>query len=257
MSPFNGLLKECCGHDGVAWGLHLSFHCPELIEFCGLLGFQWLFLDAEHQPLHHERCRELVRAADLVGMPCMVRVPRIDAVVIEGFLDAGVAGILAPNVTSADQAQTLVAAVKFAPEGRRGAADRSRAANYGLTHHPTDYRRQSNRTTMTAALIESRDGVEALESIMAVPGLDCLALGRNDLGLSLGVDTGMADPQVRACVQDAETRIKACGKAQLTIVADAGEARKARVDGARFIAVSDATLLSGAGSVYLERVIRA
>src|SRR5688572_7561192 len=85
----------------IAWGLHLSFLCPELIEFAGHLGFEWILLDAEHQPVTHQVARELVRAADGVGLPCIVRVPEIKASVIEGFLNVGTLGILARAVSSA------------------------------------------------------------------------------------------------------------------------------------------------------------
>ena len=247
-------LKDSCQQEGVTWGIHLSFHCPEMMEFFGLLGFQWAFLDAEHQPLSHERCCDLVRAADAVGMPCLVRVPQIQPSLIEGFLDAGVIGILAPHVDSAEQARTLVAAVKFGPEGQRRTADRSRASDYGLTRRPADYRAWANQNTVTAALIESVRGIDALESIMAVPGLDCVAVGPNDLGRSLGIDTGMADPRVRARVEEAEARIEAYGKPRLTVVTDADHARAARDSGVRLIAVSDAALLGAAGCLFLEAV---
>jgi len=247
-------LKEACQQETVTWGVHLSFHCPQMIEFLGLLGFQWLFLDAEHQPLSHERCRDLVRAADVVGMPCLVRVPEIKPWVIEGYLDAGVIGILAPHVDSAEQARTLVAAVKLGPEGERRTADRSRACDYGLTRSPAEHRAWSNQNIVTVALIESVRGLDALESIMAVPGLDCVAVGPNDLGRSLGIDTGMADSRVRARVHEAEARIKAYGKPHLTVVTDASHARAARASGARLIAVSDAALLEAAGCLFLESV---
>ena len=122
--------------DKVLWGVHLSFFSPELIELCGALGFQWLFLDAQHTPLNPLLCRELVRAADLAEMFCLVRVPEISAVAIEGFLDAGVVGILAPNISTPAQAKDLVAAVKFSPHGSRGAGFLSRAARYGLIPRP-------------------------------------------------------------------------------------------------------------------------
>lgn len=238
----------------VAWGVHLSFLCPELIEFCGFLGFEWLFLDAEHSPLDHRLCHDLVRAADVARLPCLVRVPHVTASVIEGFLDAGVLGILAPNVSSAEEARALVAAVKFGPAGTRGAAARSRAADYGLTHSPSRYMRLANRATLTAALIETRQGIDDLESIMAVPGLDCIALGPNDLGLSIGSDAGMTDPRVRALIEGAQARIRAYGKPQLAVVSGAHQARAAAATGATLIAISDAALLADAGRSFLETV---
>lgn len=238
----------------VAWGVCLSFFCPEVIELCGLLGFDWLFLDAEHTPLDRRLCRELVRAADVVGMPCMVRVPEINASVIEGFLEAGVLGIMAPNVSSAAQARALVAAVKFSPEGSCRASGKSRGASYGLANSPAEYARLSNQATFTVALIETQEGIDQSESIMAAPGLDYVALGPNDLGHSLGVNDGMANPQVRAIVDCARARFQAYGKPQVAIVADAAQAREAVATGATLVAVPDATMLAGAGRSFLKDV---
>lgn len=239
--------------DTVAYGVHLSFLCPEVIEFFGLLGFEWILLDAEHQPLNHQLCRELVRAADLAGLPCVVRVPEIKACVIEGYLDVGVLGILAPQVSSEAEARALVAAVKFSPEGMRGSAPGSRAANYGLTHTPAEYVRRANQTTFTVALIETQSGIDHLQSILSVPGLDYVAIGPNDLGLSLGLEGGMAHPQVRTLVEETKARIKAYGKPQLTVVASADQARGSAAAGATLIAVPDTALLAGAGRSFLER----
>jgi 2-keto-3-deoxy-L-rhamnonate aldolase RhmA len=240
--------------DAASFGVHLSFLCPEVIEFCGVLGFEWLFLDAQHTPLNHHLCRELVRAADVAGLFCMVRVPQIDAPVIEGFLDAGVLGIMAPNVSSAVEARALVSAVKFSPVGTRGAAARSRAASYGWTQAAADYVERANQETFTAALIEAQQGIDQLDAIMAVPGIDYIAIGPNDLGLSLGTASGMADPRVRAIVEDAHTRIKAHGKPQVAVVSNADQARAAVAAGATLIAVPDAMLLADAARAFLDKV---
>jgi len=238
--------------ENAAWGVHLSFFCPELIEVCGLLGFEWIFLDAQHMPLNPHRCRELVRAADVVGLPCVVRVPEIEGPVIEGFLDIGVLGIVAPNVATATDARRLVTAVKFSPHGERGAAANSRSATYGLTSSPADYFRQANERTFTAALIESQMGVENLESIMAVPGLDYIAIGATDLGLSMGIGGGVSDARVRAIVEAARARMIAYGKPQLTVVTDAEQGRMAAAAGAMLIAVPDIALFAAAARSFLE-----
>jgi 2-keto-3-deoxy-L-rhamnonate aldolase RhmA len=232
-------------------GVHLSFLCPELVEFFGYLGFQWLFLDAEHTPLNHHLARELIRAADGVAMPCLVRVPQINSSVIEGFLDAGAQGIIAPNVTSVAEARALVAAVKFSPRGDRGSAPKSRAARYGLGPAAGDFHEAANRTTRTVALIESQGGVDHLDGIMDVPGLDYVAIGANDLGLSLGIVGGTADARVRAVVDGVQARISARGKPQLVVVPDAEQVRKAVAEGAQLIAIPDTNLVAASGRAFL------
>jgi 4-hydroxy-2-oxoheptanedioate aldolase len=244
--------RELRSRDTAAWGIHLSLLCPEAVELFGLLGFEWVLLDAQHMPLDPRLCCELVRAADLACMPCLVRVPDVSPAIVERFLDVGAAGILAPDISSAGQAHALVAAVKFSPEGTRGAAGRSRAAGYGLIESPAEYTWRANRATMTGALIETQAGIDALESIMAVPGLDFVGLGPNDLGLSLGTAAGMADPAIRKIVEAARARIKAYGKPEMTVVSDADAGNAAVSAGARLIAVSDAALLATATREFLH-----
>ena len=241
-------------HDGVAIGVHLSFLSADLVELVGTLGFRWLFLDAQRTPLDLSCCRELVRAADITNMYCLVRVAEISVPAIEGYLDAGVLGILAPNISSAAQARALVSAVKFSPEGTRGAAFRSRSARYGLTQSHADFCRAANHATFTAALIECQSGLDELEAIAAVPGLDYVSIGTNDLALSLGMTAGAADPRARALVDQAHARIKAIGKPQIAVVSDAEQAHAAIAVGARLIAVSDAALLATAGRSLLKVV---
>jgi 4-hydroxy-2-oxoheptanedioate aldolase len=237
-----------------ALGVCLSLLCPELVEMCGLLGFQWVLLDAEHTPLDHAACRNLVRAADVVGLPCIVRVAENRPSIVEGFLDSGALGIMAPHVTSAAEAQALVAAVKFSPEGTRGAASRTRAAGYGLTGSKADFYRNANATTLTVALIEDRRGIDVLDEIMNVPGLDYLAIGANDLRLSMGTATPADDPAFRALLSGARDRIRSHGKPQVAVVSDAAEANVAISAGARLIAISDAVLLAGAARTFLSQV---
>jgi 2-keto-3-deoxy-L-rhamnonate aldolase RhmA len=245
-------MNELRSKGAVAYGVHLSFLCPDVVEFCGLLGFEWILLDAEHQPLNQQLCRELVRAADLAGMPCVVRVPEIKASVIEGYLDVGALGILAPQVTSEAEARALVAAVKFSPEGERGSAPGSRAANYGLTQTSSEYVLRANQRTFTVALIETQSGIDDLRAILSVPGLDYVAIGPNDLGLSLGLDGGMAHPRVRTLVEEAQACIKAHGKPQLTVVAHVDQARESAAAGATLIAIPDTALLATAGRSFLN-----
>jgi 2-keto-3-deoxy-L-rhamnonate aldolase RhmA len=237
----------------VALGIHLSFLSPELIEFCGLLGFDWVFLDAQRTLLDPRLFRDLVRAADNTGMFCVVRVPAIDAPMIEGYLDGGAIGIVAPDVSSAAKARILVDAVKFSPEGKRGASARSRAARYGLAQSSAEYCRDANLTTFTVALVESEEGARNLEEIMAVPGIDYLAIGPNDLGMSMGSTGGLTDPKVRAAVDSAQLRIARFGKPQMAVINEADQAPAAAANGALLIAIADASLLGMAGRSFLER----
>lgn len=206
----------------IAFGVHLRLLCPEIIGLCGELGFEWLFLDTHRTPLNPRQCGDLVRVATTVGMPCIVRVPDIATTTINDYLDSGALGVMAPHISSAPQAQTLVDAVR-----------RSSAA-------------------LVIAIIESEQGVAHLDAIMSVSGLDYLAVGPNDLGLSLGVSGGMAAPRIRALVQDTRARIARRGKPQVAVVFEPDEVQSAVTAGARMIAVPDVNLLSHAGRAFLS-----
>jgi 2-keto-3-deoxy-L-rhamnonate aldolase RhmA len=211
--------------DAPAIGVLVTFHCADLVALYGRLGFDWLLLDAEHAPLSPQVCRELTRAADLAGLPCVVRAPEIRTSLIKDFLDAGACGILASAVESAEDVRALIAAV--------------------------------NGPTLTGALIESRRAIDQLDSILAVPELDCVAVGPNDLGRSIGTTEGARDQRVRMLVETADRAIAAAGKMRMTVVVDAEAASRAIDGGALLIAVPDATLIAHAGKEFVARARRA
>jgi 2-keto-3-deoxy-L-rhamnonate aldolase RhmA len=234
-----------------AFGVYLSFLCPEIVEFFGYLGFDWLFLDAEHTPLNHHLGRDLIRAADGVGLGCIVRVPSIEASCIEGFLDAGADGVIGPNVSSAAQARELVSAVKFAPDGTRGAASRTRAARYGAGLKVSDFYHEANQRTFAIALIESQAGLDQLEAIADVPQIGYIGIGANDLGLSLGVTEGNANPRVQQLISSGQTRLRAVGARELVVVSDAYQSRAAEARGCALIAIPDTALVASSAYAFL------
>jgi 4-hydroxy-2-oxoheptanedioate aldolase len=245
----------------VSLGVHLSYLNADLVESCGMLGFHWLFLDGERTPVTASNCRDLVRAADLTGMFCVARVTGVNLTEIEGYLDAGVLGILAPRISSARQAEEFVAAVKFPAHGRRRAARFSRSAGFGVSDrggvtdsHCVTQARDSwtaNTATFTAALIETQAGIEQLEQILAVPGLDYLALGPNDLALSLGCDSS-EHPRVKALLDSARRRLRSAGRAQIAVMTECRSPAEEMAQGATLIAVPDAMLIAEAGARFLH-----
>jgi 4-hydroxy-2-oxoheptanedioate aldolase len=249
------------GPNEVVLGVHLSLLNAELVKLCGLLGFKWLFLDAQRTPLTPALSHELVRAADLTGMFCLVRVSYLDVAQIQGFLNAGAAGIIAASISNAADARALVNAVKFPPQGTRGESPRSREGGHDLSNfsgaggHATSPAPccclEANGATCAAALIESPRGIEHLQDILAVPGLDYIAFGPNDLALSLGA-VSSKDTSVRALLDAAGEQLRAAGKPRIEVVLDAAEGQLAAADGATLIAVPDTALLRAAGSQFLQ-----
>ncbi len=239
-----------------AYGVMLSWSSPDLVEFFGYLGFDWIFIDAEHGVIGRDACVELVRACNLTGMTPIVRVPDKSEGTILGYLETGALGVIVPHTNTAADARAAVNAIKYSPLGRRGAGSTTRAANYGLTQTPTEYFRRANEETIVSALVEETEGLRHLDEIMAVEGIDSVGIGPGDLAMTLGLPGQPNHPDVRKMVVDAEARVVAAGKTLDSVVRDAAEAREAAARGSRLIAVSAVSLLASAGRAFLTEVKR-
>ena len=147
-------------------------------------GADQIFLDAEHGPLSEAECEEMVRAADLYDVPVVIRVPVNAPEVILRYLDIGTSAIMVPHVVTRADAERAVRAVKYPPEGTRSFAP-GRGGDL-LRLGPAEYVRRANEETLVYALFEDVAGVDEVEAICAVPGLDGLAVGAYDLAASMG-----------------------------------------------------------------------
>jgi 2-keto-3-deoxy-L-rhamnonate aldolase RhmA len=244
-------LREKLKGTGPLFGVFLSFPSPRLVEFCGLVGFDFVLIDGEHEGIGVETCYQLATAADAVGMASIVRAPINRADVLLGFADSGVHGIIAPHVDSRAAAESLVAALAFPPTGSRGAAGSSRAANYGLTQTPSEYFADTANHPVPLALLEDVAAFDAFDEIVSVPGLDHFCLGSGDLAASLGFPGQMSHPDVVSRVEPAMKKLVDAGKTVSVSAGSGQDARKAADKGARLIVVSNASLLGGAARSFL------
>ena len=162
----------------------LKFHSPRLVEMLARSGVDQIFLDAEHGPLTEGECEEMVRAADLYDIPVSIRVPVNQPDVILRFLDIGTSGIMAPHVTTRADAERAVRAVKYPPEGTRSFAPGRGAELFRLT--PAEYVRRANEETLVQALFEDIAGVDHVDAICQVPGIESVNVGAYDLAASMG-----------------------------------------------------------------------
>lgn len=179
-------------------GTVLSLPGCALAELAGLaLDFAWI--DLEHGALGPSDVQDMAVGLAAADCAAHVRLPTIDSEQLPAVIDAGVDGVVAPRVESAQQAQALVDRLRYPPAGRRGVGPR-RAGAYGR-------RRPSDHVACTVQ-IESQAGVAAAEAIAAVPGVDALVVGCSDLSLDLGVAHDLDAQPLRsavAAVADAAT----------------------------------------------------
>ena len=107
----------------------VTLNSPAVAELLAEVGFDWLFIDAEHSPLDTAQMQALMQGAG--ATPCVVRLSASDDLHVKRALDIGAAGIIAPQVNSVEHAQRIVQAAKYAPAGQRGLGI-ARAHRYGL-----------------------------------------------------------------------------------------------------------------------------
>jgi len=168
-----------------AFGCFVRTPEPQLIEYVGLLGWDFLVFDAEHGPLQPREVENLCRAIEPHGTTPMVRVTTNDAPTILRFLDIGAHGVHVPWVNSAAEAERAVRAVKYSPRGTRGLAG-SRASEWGLRESIEAYVERANRETLVVIQVETQEAVDAIDEYLKVDGVDVLFLGPTDLSQSLG-----------------------------------------------------------------------
>ncbi|MGH6990521.1 MAG: aldolase/citrate lyase family protein [Stellaceae bacterium] len=226
-------------------GLWLSLMNGYTAELCAGAGFDWFLIDAEHAPNTLDTLLHQLQAVAPYGTAPVVRPPNRDPDMLKLLLDMGVQSFLIPMVESADAAAALVRAVRYPPNGTRGVGHvLGRASRWGRVG---DYLKRSDEEICLLVQIESRHGMDNLEAIAAVEGVDGLFLGPADLSASLGHTGDMANPEMQAVIARTIQRIIGTGKPCGTITGGAANAKRLFADGCGFVAAGvDALLLAGA-----------
>ena len=167
-----------------ALGVYIGDTGETMAEMAAYAGFDYMRIDLEHSLANASKLQNLIRIADAADIPTLVRVSSVDD--ITKILDFGASGVLVPDIATADQAREAVRRSKFAPQGERGMTNIGRGVRYGLTPL-ADYVNRANTEVALCVQIESREGVDHLDEILSVPGIDIVTTGRQDMSQSYGV----------------------------------------------------------------------
>jgi 4-hydroxy-2-oxoheptanedioate aldolase len=226
----------------------------QIVQALARTGVDWLMLDTEHAPVGIESVAAMVAATGGTPATPIVRVPAARAELVKPVLDCGALGVVFPQIASREEAEAAVQTVRYAPTGQRGYGPTYAALRWGLTN--LDYLRAANDAVLNVVLIESPAGVDALDDILTVDGLDVVAVARGDLSQSLGVAGQFDHPRLREVVARAEAKILAHGKMALGGIAFSPEDARAMIArGHRFIVLgSDAGLISGAAQRMVQAI---
>ena len=213
-------------------GALLGLGSPNAAELMAHAGYDWLAIETEHSPLDTAQVEYMLMALNGTDTIPIVRVPSADPIFIQRVLDAGSMGILVPMVKTAAEAEAIVSATRYPPEGTRGFGP-LRASHYTMDY--PDYFASANENILIALILETKEALLNLEEIAAVPGIDALFCGLFDLCLSLGLNP-MHQPfaQVDEAVAEA---VAICRKMGVAIGIGAGtpeELRQRREQGFTF-----------------------
>lgn len=177
-------------------GTLVSLPSPEVAEILAAAGFDWLFLDGEHGALDYLMAQRMIQA---VGdrCPCLLRVPLGEEIEVKKALDIGAAGVIVPQVNSAEQAARIVRWCRYPPAGTRGVGI-ARAHGYG--GYFGDYLQRANDEVSVVVQVEHIDAVGNVESIVDVPGIDAVFVGPYDLSASMGLTGQVGHGAVAAAI---------------------------------------------------------
>lgn len=187
-------------------GTSILYEAPAMIESLAGQGWDWFWLDGQHA-LRQHTWLEHIRACERIDVAPMLRVPSGDGHFISHALDLGAWDIMVPMVESAQQAREAVRAAHFPPLGSRSAAGSRPIALYGL-----EYMEIAARWTTLIVQIETCAGMDHLDEIAAVPGVDALLIGTGDLRLSMGIPLKETPKEIEEAIQRVGRVARDCGK---------------------------------------------
>jgi 4-hydroxy-2-oxoheptanedioate aldolase len=166
-------------------GLFLNSHSPTVAEQIAHSGYDWLLVDSQHGPMGFEKLSTMIAAIAGGGAKSMVRVAGYhDRGGIQQALDLGADGVLVPYINTAEEARQAVSCCLYPTAGTRSVYFPQRSTNKaGLL----GYVGNANKNIIVALQVETASCIENIEEIAAVPGVDILFLGQNDLCMSMGL----------------------------------------------------------------------
>jgi 2-keto-3-deoxy-L-rhamnonate aldolase RhmA len=219
------LIQESIRKGKITFGTFVFLPEPAIVEIIGNCGYDFVILDMEHASLSNSDVEKLIRSAELSGLVPFVRVGKDRDEDILRVLEAGAMGVFIPHVMNGKEMSRVVEAVKYPPEGRRGACRGVRAARYGDSNF-AEYARDSNLTTWVVPIVEDAEACENIEEILAVKGINAINPGPGDLSTSLGIPGQTRHPRVISIVDKIIASAKKEGVPVATYVTDASESEE-------------------------------
>ncbi len=232
----------------------LAIASPFSAEVMAHQGWDSLTIDMQHGVIDYQAASAMLAAISTTATVPVVRVPWLEEGILMKALDAGAYALICPMINTAEDAERLVAATHYAPMGRRSFGP-IRALLYG----GADYPQHANQTVVVFAMIETRQGLDNLDEILRVPGLDAIYIGPSDLSLALGCKPTFDDLDP-AAAEAVEFVIAKCRERNIVAGIHNGTPESAlqRIDmGFQFVTIGSDARLMAAGSQQILTAMRA
>lgn len=173
-----------------------SARTTEIVRIAKATGHHAIMVDLEHSAIDIGLAGEMCATANDLGMTPFVRIPERDYGTIGRLLDSGASGIIAPRIETVEEATTVYRACRFPPRGQR--SQLTMVPQYGMRPMTAiELNPMLDTNTIVQVLIETPKGVEAADAIAALPGIDMLAIGANDLCAELDIAGQFSDTRLR------------------------------------------------------------
>lgn len=201
MGNFFNAARERLEKGELALGMGLrQARTVDIANIAKTCGFDWLFIDMEHNSMSMDTAAQISNAALSVGITPIVRVPGHESFHASRLLDCGAMGIVVPHVNNAQEAKRAVGNCRFPPYGKRSIPGGLPQVSFQTRPLP-EVIEHINSQTLVVVMIETLEGLQNLEEIAAVPGIDVILVGTNDLAAELGVPGQLGHPLVHDAVK--------------------------------------------------------
>ena len=221
-------------------GTWLALPSPEAAEYAGGIGFDWLVVDTEHNPIDIRTLALMFAAMANSHVAPMVRIPWNTPENFKRVLDAGAWGVVVPMVNSRAEAEQAASAMRYPPQGTRSVGGGRPGLSFGTS--VDQYFRRANEELLLVVQIEHIDGVRNADEILSVPGVDACFIGPNDLAASMGIGIGVPLESEHLGLQEAIAEVRAAcvrnGVAPGIHCSDAAGVRLRLAEGFQFCAMA-------------------
>lgn len=231
----NTVKQKLAAGEAAFGSMVFEFFTPGIARLCANAGAEFVMYCMEHTGAGFETLKPQFALCRAIGVTPLVRVPATEYHFVARALDVGALGVMVPLVDTAEQAERIVSFTRYPPNGRRGAA-------FGFAHDDyqggdvVDKMRAIHERTLVICMIETRAGLENVEAIAAVDGVDVIWLGHFDLTNFLGIPGQFSHPQYRDAIRRIAAAAKKHGKSAGYMAASAELGREYLGHGYRMIA---------------------